>query len=202
MSRSPVAAIILAAGASSRMGRPKALLGLPSRGSFAGAIADAATEAGVAIVCFVLGPPHGEAIRAALPPSARVAWNADPSRGMLSSIQAGIAAVQHEAEAALVWPVDQPLVSVATVRALLAAPADRIVIPVRAGRGGHPVRLPRALFPPVMALPHERGLRGLMEDEPARVLRIEVEDRGAVADVDTPGDYARIGQNEDRQNRE
>ena len=132
-----VAAVVLAAGASTRMGSPKALLPARTGGgeSFAEAIAATARAAGVDDVVFVLGPPHGEAIAARLPAGARSAWNPDPARGMLSSVQAGIAALQHEVGAALVWPVDQPWVAIETVRAVLAAPADRIALPAHGPRG-------------------------------------------------------------------
>lgn len=189
----PTAAIILGAGASTRMGQPKALLRVRESNdqTFAAAIFATARAAGAGEIVFVLGPPHGEAIAAALPAGARTAWNPDPARGMLSSVQAGLAALQQGCAAALVWPVDQPWVSRDTARAIIAAPADRIALPVHGGRGGHPLRVPADLFPSLMALPLDRGLRGLLQDHPDRVLRIEVPDPGAVTDADTPADYAR-----------
>ena len=188
-----VAAIVLSAGASRRMGQPKALLTLPDGVTFAEAISRTARAAGVLHVCFVLGPPHGDEIRARLPAGAATAWNPDPGRGMLSSVQVGIAAMQHSADAALIWPIDQPLVTPATVRALLAAPAGSIALPIGGGAGGHPLLVPRDFYAAVLRLPGERGLRGLLEDEAGRVSRIPVGDPGAVTDFDTPKDYARLG---------
>ena len=185
-----VAVIVLSAGASSRMGRPKALLEVADGVTFAEMIVRTTRAAGAGEIRFVLGPPDGEAIRARLPAGCEVTWNAEPGRGMLSSIQAGVAALHNEVAAALIWPVDQPLVTEVTVRRVIEAEAERIVMPRHGGRGGHPVRIPRSLFGALSSLAIDRGLRGLIEDHPARVLRIEVADSGAVEDVDTPEDYA------------
>src|SRR5438477_8281797 len=121
---------------------------------------------------------------------------------MFGSIQAGVAALHNEmlvaalhneVGAALVWPVDQPLISVETVRAIAAAePADLICAPRHQGRGGHPVRIPRRLFAELLALPIEGGLHALMRSHAAETLRLPVEDAAVVTDIDTPDDYARV----------
>jgi CTP:molybdopterin cytidylyltransferase MocA len=96
---------------------------------------------------------------------------------------------------ALIWPVDVPLVRVETVRAVIeagdAAPG-RLVIPQLDKRGGHPVRIPRARFPELMALDPARGLKALVEAQPAQVLRLPVDDIGVLVDIDTPEDFARL----------
>jgi CTP:molybdopterin cytidylyltransferase MocA len=183
----PVTAVVLAAGASTRMGRPKALLPLDGV-TFAERIAAIAIEGGAAEVLFVLGPPHGDAIREALPAGVAWTWNPAPERGMLSSAQAGVAALHHATAAALIWPVDVPLVAPETVRNLLAAEQHRIAVPQHAGRGGHPLRIPASLFRELLAIPVERSLRDLLAD-PARVLRVDVADPAILRDVDTPADY-------------
>lgn len=186
------AAIVLAAGASTRMGRPKALLELGGR-TFMEAIAEAARAAGVDPVLFVLGPPDGERIRQRLPPGCRAAWNDDPGRGMLSSIQAGVAALQHQVDRVLIWPVDQPTVGAATVRQLLdAASQCEIAVPQYEGRGGHPVRIGRSLFPELLALPVAEGMRALLRAHPEAIARIPVEDPGVSLDVDTPEELDRL----------
>src|SRR6185312_2807795 len=88
-----VAAVVLAAGASTRMGEPKALLRIGDGSSYVEAIAATARAGGCDEIVVVLGPPHGDTIRAQLAsappsPSATIAWNPDPSRGMLSSVHA------------------------------------------------------------------------------------------------------------------
>jgi molybdenum cofactor cytidylyltransferase len=185
-----IAAVVLAAGASSRMGGPKALLHTPDGRRYVEAIAETARAGGCDCVVVVLGPPHGDAVRAALPPAVVVAWNGDPARGMLSSVQAGLAALPADVAAALVWPVDMPFVDVATVRALVVHDGT-IVVPVHNGRGGHPLKLGRGSFAEVMTLDPARGLKALLDARAAEVTRLPVADRAVLVDVDTPGDYAR-----------
>jgi CTP:molybdopterin cytidylyltransferase MocA len=188
-------AVVLAAGASSRMGEVKALLPAGDGRSFVAAIAEAARAGGCGGVLVVVGPPHGDAIRRALPAGVSVALNPRPDRGMLSSVQAGLAALPATATAALVWPVDVPFVRAATVRTILHATPGKIIVPVHGtrgkARGGHPLRLPRAFFGNVLALDLELGLKGLLDGQAASVERLTVDDTNVLVDVDTPEDYAR-----------
>lgn len=183
-------AVVLAAGASSRMGEPKALVRAGDGRRFVDAVVETARAGGCAGVVVVVGPPHGAAIRDALPAGVGAAWNPAPARGMLSSVQAGLAALPAAATAALVWPVDIPFVQVHTVCAVVGAAPGRIVVPVHHERGGHPLRLPRAAFAEVMALPPERGLKALLEAHRAELVRLPVDDRAVLVDVDTPDDLA------------
>jgi CTP:molybdopterin cytidylyltransferase MocA len=183
-------AVVLAAGASTRMGSPKALLDEGGQ-TFVQRIVETARQGGVVRVLVVIGPPHGEAIRSALPNGVGSAFNPRPERGMLSSVQAGIAALPPGAGAAVVWPVDIPYVLPSTVRAIVDAEPGRLVIPQRGPRGGHPIRIPSARFAELLAIDPERGLRALVDAQPDRVLRLPVDDPGVLVDVDTPADYAR-----------
>lgn len=185
-----IAAVVLAAGASSRMGEPKALLRTPAGARYVEAIVATAQAAGCARVVVVLGPPHGSTVRAALPSTVEAAWNDDPARGMLSSVQAGIASLPAEVTAALVWPVDIPFVRAATVRTLVVHEGT-IVVPVHNGRGGHPLRVGRAHFAEIMELAPARGLKALLDAHADAVVRLPVDDGGVLVDVDTPEDYAR-----------
>lgn len=185
-----IAAVLLAAGASTRMGEPKALLRTPDGRRYLEAIVETARAAGCDEVVVVLGPPHGESIRAALPPAVTAAWNAEPERGMLSSVQAGIAALPGGVAAALVWPVDIPFVAVATARTLVVHDGT-IVVPVHNGRGGHPLRVARDHFAEIMTLDPARGLKALLDAHAAEVVRLPVADAAVLVDVDTPDDYAR-----------
>jgi len=184
-------AVVLAAGASTRMGEAKALLPARDGRRFVDAVAATARDGGCGGAVVVVGPPHGEAIRRALPPGVATAWNARPERGMLSSVQAGLAALPANATAALIWPVDIPFVTRATVRAVLDAAPGRIVVPVHNKKGGHPLRVPRRYFGEITTLDPERGLKALLEAHAGEVERLPVGDRGVLVDVDTPDDYAR-----------
>jgi molybdenum cofactor cytidylyltransferase len=185
-------AVVLAAGASERMGgQPKALLRTPEGRSYLQSITDAAKAGGASGVVVVVGPPHGDKIRKSLPAGVAPTINPKPDRGMLSSVQAGIAALPYNALGALVWPVDIPYVRPETVRALLASAGNKIVIPTHKGQGGHPVRIPRARFGELASLDPDAGLKALIDARPDQVERMEVEDRGVLVDVDTPEDHER-----------
>jgi CTP:molybdopterin cytidylyltransferase MocA len=103
-----VAAIVLAAGASTRMGAIKPLLPLGAH-SLLQRVLQTLTDASVHTRILALGPPHGEIIAATVPQSLPIAWNPDPQRGMLSSLQLALALLPPEAEGTLVWPADIPL---------------------------------------------------------------------------------------------
>jgi molybdenum cofactor cytidylyltransferase len=185
MSPTTVGCVILAAGASSRMGRPKALVRTPDGRSFLETILDTARAAGIGPIRVVLGPPHGSLIAEVLPAKVSMAENAHPERGMLSSVQAGVSALPA-VQATLIWPVDIPAVRVATVRALVDTDEDSIVIPTHDGRGGHPLRLPARCFPALLALDPGVGLRQLISAEGASVRRWPVDDPNVLVDIDTP----------------
>jgi nicotine blue oxidoreductase len=192
-----IAAVVLAAGASTRMGDagPKALLRGPDGRRFVDRVAGVARAGGCGLVVVVCGPPHGEAVRRALPAGCAAAWNPRPERGMLSSVQSGVAALPPAATAALVWPVDVAFVKPETVRAICAAAPGQIVIPQTGQgatlKGGHPVRIPRARFAELSSIDPALGLRALMAIRPEGVHRLSVEDAGVLFDVDTPDDLRR-----------
>ena len=181
--------VVLAAGASRRMGSPKALLELDGA-NFMSRITITAREAGTAGVILVLGPPDGTIIKAKLPPGASSVWNPDPSRGMLSSIQAALAAVPPRTSAILVWPVDLPQIRQDTVRSILDAAPGKLVVPRHAGKGGHPVRIPRALFGALAALDASLGLRALLDAQADSVVYLDVDDAAVLSDIDTPEEHA------------
>jgi molybdenum cofactor cytidylyltransferase len=185
-----VGCVVLAAGASSRMGTPKALLDAGGR-SFVAAIAATARAAGVQPIVVVVGPPHEAAIRATLAGDWIVAHNPQPERGMLSSVQAGVRALPP-VDATLVWPVDIPAVQPETVRAVLAAAPGSTVIPTHGGRGGHPLRVPAARFAELLAIDSPLGLRALLQAQPSTVVRLAVDDPAILIDVDTPEDLKRL----------
>jgi CTP:molybdopterin cytidylyltransferase MocA len=170
-----IACVVLAAGAGMRMGGvAKALL---RRGdeTFLQRIANAAGGE----ITVVVGPPYGDVVAAhAQELGARVVVNADPSRGMSSSINAGFAGL--DADAAWLWPVDHPDVLASTLAALRAAiGAHDIARPVCEGRGGHPPLIKRTVFRALATCTNARDVINA-----ADVINVEVEDRGTILDVD------------------
>lgn len=182
------AALILAAGASQRMGQAKALLHVGGTSLF-DRVVNTARAAGIDAVVAVVASPHGEHIVeqfAAQP----ITWahNPEPERGMLSSVQAGLPHIPAAAVGALIWPVDIPFVDVQTVRKLLSGDLEQPAVLTCDGRGGHPLWLPRRLFDAAMALSPEVGLRALRQEHPP--LRIAVDDAEILRDLDTAEDLA------------
>jgi molybdenum cofactor cytidylyltransferase len=204
----PAAAIVPAAGASRRMGRPKLLL--PYGGdTVLGALVGALREAGVSPIVVVAAADDAEmrawcttAAAAATPAGElRVALNAAPEHGMLSSILAGLAALGGAGTLAggratlLVCPGDLPALRPGTVVELLRrreAAGAGLAVPVHRGRRGHPLAVAPALVPEIESLHPGRGLRQLLDLHPGELLTVEVDDPGCVADLDTPEDYERL----------
>jgi molybdenum cofactor cytidylyltransferase len=122
---------------------------------------------------------------------ALIAVNSDPSRGMLSSVQAGLAAASGAGDACLVMPGDVPFVLPSTIAAIVTAAvhSGRSVAPRFEGRGGHPVALSGRLRAAVINAPASHTLKDLLDaDDP---LRLNVADRRILRDVDVPDDLSR-----------
>jgi CTP:molybdopterin cytidylyltransferase MocA len=194
MSASPLGAIVLAAGASSRMGRPKALLPLDGGATFVERIHRTLLDAGLAPIVVVARPELEAAVRTLLPPTALVAVNESPERGQLSSLLVGLEALGRPA-AALVTLVDLPLVRVETVSALIAAWARSgapLVRPVTLGRRGHPIIVGGPVIAALAKADPHTGAKPIVHAFAAEALDVAVDDPGTLDDVDTPQDYARL----------
>lgn len=182
-------AIVPAAGASRRMGRPKLLL--PFRGgTVVGSLVRALREGGIAEIVLVTAPDD-EALRAwAAQAAVRTVVNPDPGRGMLSSIREGIAWAPRYQQV-VVCPADLPALRASTVAAVLAAAGQHLLtVASYRGRRGHPLVLAPALLPEIGTLDAGVGLRELLDRHP--VHEVEVDDPGAVHDVDTPEEYQEL----------
>lgn len=180
-------AVILAAGAGTRLGGvAKALL--PSDGStFLARIVATARSVGTEQLVVVVAPPFGDAIgEHARELGCTVVLNEHPERGMSSSVALGFAAL--DCATAWLWPVDHPDVDVSTLRTLIASLGSHAAVrPVCDGRGGHPPLIRRSVFPQLAACSGiEGGARTVLAM--VSVQDIAVEDRGVVRDIDTPAD--------------
>lgn len=190
--------IVLAAGKSSRMGRPKALLPLPGGGTFLTRIVGTFLDAGVDDVIVVVGH-QAEAIVEAFAVSrlaARFVKNEAYEQGQLTSLVAGLQVVDRPGvRAALVTLVDVPLVSSATVRRVLGCYRQTgalVVRPTSDGRHGHPLLLDRALFDAVRRADPAEGAKPIVRAHASAAGDIEIADEGAFTDVDTPSDYENL----------
>ena len=196
-----VAGLVLAAGGSSRMGTAKALLDAGGT-TFVGRLVQTLESAGCDPVIVVVAASRGSVADEAARAGARLVVNPDGAGGQIGSLRAGLASLarRENLPAAVVFtPVDNPAVARATVEALIAAwgaaRAD-IVLPRCGDRRGHPVladmRIAHEFHEP--GLPE--GARTVVRRDPGRVVEVEVEDPGAVEDIDTPERYRRRFQRE------
>ena len=192
-----LAAVILSAGASSRMGRPKALL--PYReGTFLEHLIEVTRHPRIGVTRIVLGA-GAEAIQSAakLDPSL-VVVNSEWEKGQLSSICAGIRSLEGTATDGMVlWPVDHPLVSARLVGDLVErfyAERKAIVLPTYDGRRGHPVIFASALYAELLAAPFDKGARAVVWAHAADVLEVPTDEEGVVLNINDPQMLLRVNE--------
>ena len=184
------AGMVLAAGASSRMGRPKALLAGPDGMPLAARQASALREGGCEPVAVVIGSQAAE-VRRSLPADTATVENPRWAHGRASSLQAGIGA-HPEADGYLFLPVDAAGVKVGTVRAILAAAgAEPTTIwrPVHRGVKGNLLWIPRKAAETLMALAADARV-----DEWAKPLarELDVDDPAILRNINTPEDWRQV----------
>jgi molybdenum cofactor cytidylyltransferase len=193
-----IPALVLAAGLSTRMGRPKATLPLGEGDTFLTRIVRTLQAAEVADIVVVLGHEADSIARSLehhnLNP--RVVFNPKYQSGQLSSVLAGLGTVDRPGVSAMLLTlVDVPLVSSTTVRAVV----DRyrqtrapIVRPVRGDQHGHPVLIDRSLFDNLRGADPTVGAKAVVRAHVSRAGDVLVDDDGSFLDIDTPEAYARI----------
>jgi molybdenum cofactor cytidylyltransferase len=192
-----LAAILLAAGDSKRMGTPKALLPDPDGRPFVARLVRSFSAAGIDEIVVVTGATHGaivDAIATDAPPARPLCVRTpDPSRGQLSSLWAGLeAAIRSDIEGVLVTPVDIPMIRPTTIRQVAEAWARThapIVRPAVGERHGHPVLFDRVTFDALREAPLTEGARVVVHANADRVVNVAVDDEGCLVDIDTPDDY-------------
>lgn len=195
-----LAAVILAAGESTRMGAPKALLADADGRSFVARIARTFGDAGLDQLVVVTGTHHDAIVHALAADGlgARVSCvrNPDPSRGQISSLWVGLDAVMRpDLDAVLMTLVDVPMVRPSTVRAVIDAwrrSRAPIVRPAIGDRHGHPVLFDRAVFDELRRAPLDEGAKAVVHKHADRLFNVAVDDEGCLIDVDTPDEYARL----------
>ena len=193
-----IPAIVLAAGKSTRIGRTKASLPLEGGGTFLSRIVRTFQLAGVDDVVVVVGHDAQNVVdvfpRAGV--IARFVENEGYESGQLSSLVKGLNAVDRPGVvAALITLVDVPLVTPATIRAVVnryrqtRAP---VVRPVRGREHGHPVLIDRALFDEIRRASPEEGAKVVVRAHASTAGDVQVDDDGAFIDIDTIADYERL----------
>ncbi|MGI8857409.1 MAG: nucleotidyltransferase family protein [Thermomicrobiales bacterium] len=188
-----VAAVVLAAGSSSRLGQPKQLAPIAGRPALAYTL-DALRASDVRRIFVVLGHT-ADAVSAALDlTDVTVVRNEEYAEGQSTSVRAGIKALPDDVGAALMVVGDQPMLSPAVVNAIVAVfneTGGPFIVPVYAGEWGNPVLLARATWPLLDGLKGDTGARPILRKHMDMVLEVPV-DGPLLDDIDTPDDYARI----------
>jgi molybdenum cofactor cytidylyltransferase len=185
-----ISAIVLAAGKSERMGRPKALL--PFRGrTFVENILEAISRSEIRHTVVVVGHHRQEIECSVALPS--VVFNPDYAQGMITSFQAGIRALPPNTSGSFLFLVDHPLVDAAVIEALIAGLApNRILLPTYQGRRGHPVLFASEVLQEILALPASQGANVVVRKDPTRIIEVPVNAPGILIDIDTPEQFIQL----------
>ena len=188
------AAVILAAGYSTRMGRFKPLLSL-GRCTVIEQVIDTFRSAGVDDILVVTGHQKEDMVSLLAKLSVQAVDNPDYQQGMFSSIVAGVRMLSPQVDAFFVMPGDMPLVHPLTVQTLMrnhARNPGRILKPVYQGKNGHPPLIPASFARTILDYTGDGGLREVLNQNSRLVLRIDVSDRNILVDMDRPGDFRQV----------
>ena len=194
-----VAAVILAAGRSTRMGGPNKLLAELNGKPLVRIVAEQALASKAQGVVVVTGHQADQVERALQGLNVTFVRNPDFAEGLASSVKAGIAAVPQSADGAVICLGDMPLISAHLIGRLIETFApDRgnlIAVPVSDGRRGNPVLWSRRFFNELMTLDGDIGARHLIAKHSEAVAEVPVEGLEAFLDIDTPQalEAARLG---------
>jgi len=184
------AGVVPSAGASARMGRPKALLRLEEETFLARAVE--ALKGGCDPVFVVVAEGDEEGALEAERAGARVIRNPDPGEGPITSLRLALAELDHDAAGLVYLPVDHPLVRPDTVRALVdvaRVSGAALTLPVHGGERGHPAVFGARLFAELADPALEGGARTVTHRHLDGALLVEVNDPGVLVDIDTPEVY-------------
>jgi molybdenum cofactor cytidylyltransferase len=189
-----VAAVILAAGGSTRMrGETKQLLPWGDETLVQNAVR-VAQRARVAEIIVVTGNRADDVTRALGETNARLVFNPEWASGRASSVRAGILALRENTAAAIFINADQPFLTAVMLDEIIARYASArapVIVPTFDGQPGSPVLFARELFDELTALQGDVGGKVLLEKYRAQVEKIAIADTRAALDLDTPEEYAR-----------
>ena len=191
-----IVAVILSAGESSRMGRPKALLPIDGV-RFIDKIVTSLRLARIGKIMVVLGHNAEEMRQKISDLQVDLVINPDYKQGQLTSLRAAIRSIEARNDAdrvdgILVHLVDHPYINADLVNLMIERFYETkklIVVPRYQSRRGHPVIFSRALFGELLAAPLDRGAKAVVHAHRDDTLEIDTNDEGAIIDIDTPEEY-------------
>jgi molybdenum cofactor cytidylyltransferase len=188
-----IVAVILSAGESRRMGRPKALLPIDGQ-TFIERIVAALKQTKVGKIIVILGHNARELQSKISHLPVEILINTDYKLGQLSSLQLAVRNLQSDldCDGMLVHLVDHPYLAPALVEEMIRRfyeTRKRIIVPIFQGKRGHPVIFSNALFDEILSAPMEEGAKAVVNAHRAETLEIETEEEGIAVDIDTPELY-------------
>jgi molybdenum cofactor cytidylyltransferase len=187
-----VAAIVLAAGQSRRMGSPK--INLPwADSTILGHILMQLTRAGIQQIIVVLGDVQFENLTGEILDSVKIVKNPEASKtGMLTSLQVGMRQLGPEVQAFLVVLGDQPQISEEVVKALISEftrTRKELIVPSYRMRRGHPWLVARSFWKELISLNEPETLRSFLDGKSSIIHYLNVGAAAILKDIDTPEDY-------------
>jgi molybdenum cofactor cytidylyltransferase len=185
--------VILAAGLSSRMRKPKPLLEVGSA-TFAERAVETLRAAGCRTIVLVANAGAEWAEPFAASAGIQLVLNPQAESEQVDSLRLGIRALPADSAATLILPVDLPLITEETAQALVEAWRSEpalLYLPFHNTVAGHPVLLDAALYGELLATELEEGLRTLIMSHARDLREVKVDDPGILIDIDTPDDYWR-----------
>jgi molybdenum cofactor cytidylyltransferase len=193
-----VAAVVLAAGRSTRMGAVNKMIAEIGGKPLVRIAAEQALASGASPVIVVTGHERDKVEAALKGLNVRFANNPDYAEGLGTSLRAGVAAVPAEADGAIILLGDMPQIDAKLIDKLIAAfdpeKGVLVVVPTIEGRRGNPVIWARRFFPELMAVTGDVGARHIIGNVVESVAEVAVTDPAITVDVDTPDVLARIGE--------
>lgn len=187
-----ISGLVLAAGASRRMGVPKQVLKIGGKPMLEHVV-DAFKDSRLGEVVLVVGP--GLPWKPAAGSPLRVVVNPHPEEGISSSVKLGVKSIDSNSEAVVIGLGDKPLLRPSTIRGLVSAYRDsgsKIIIPTYNSIRGNPILFHRSLFREMLRLKGDAGAKSVISRHAELVLEIPVSDEGVSVDVNTPADMRAV----------
>lgn len=193
-----LAALIPAAGLSSRMGRYKPLLPLGNT-TMIGTVIGLFKRAGIKEIIVVTGHNHDRLAPAVETAGARPLFNPDYATGMFSSTRTGVAGLPSGIEGFFLLPADIPAVRSFTIDLIRREfeKNSQLIIPAFKNKTGHPPLIPARLIPAITGAGQDSNLRQILFSDKDDIIRLPVHDRGILMDADTPEGYDQVKQKHD-----
>lgn len=198
MTKRPTAGIVLAAGMSTRLGRPKHLITLDGKTLLARVVA-AALESELAEVILVLGHEAGRVLAALGSPRCqerlRTVVNERYEDGMAGSLHAGLLPVKEQYPAVMFLLGDQPLIDAGIINLLLRrfwSSNKDICVPVQGERRGNPVCFSHRFYEQILGIQGDKGAREIIGSHPRDVLLVEIDSPSLFLDIDCAEDLERL----------